>query len=198
MLSASLLEQLQLYLTSFQTELPLQEKSVSKPSFSFHKNTRKQNDICLEIEEAILAEEPATEIAFVTQPLSTDASSLDDYIRQHQTSDTFHSFLFRLIDASGLSDADVYKRADIDRRHFSKICSNPLYHPKKQTVLALCFALHLNEPDAMYLLTLAGYSLSTSDISDLIILFFLEKGIYNLAEINEALDYFGQPLLTSI
>ncbi len=198
MLSSVLLEQLQVYLTSFQVDIPPQKQTISAPSFALGKAARKQSELQFEMEEVILADEAVKEISFPQQAPTEDISPLDDYIRRHQTDDTFHSFLFHLIDESGLPDADIYKRADIDRRHFSKIRSNPSYHPKKQTVLALCFALHLNEDNARYLLALAGYALSTSDVGDLIILFFLGRQIYNLIEINEALHYFGQSLLTAM
>lgn len=197
MLSSSLLEQLEVYLTSFQVDFPLQAQTLVSSAPSISKASRKQKDALLEVEEAVFTDETTQKIAFAQKAIAEEDASLDDYIRHHQTSDTFHSFLFHLIDESGFTDADIYKRADIDRRHFSKIRSNPTYHPKKQTVLALCLALHLPEPTARYLLSLTGYSLSAADIGDLIFLFFLEKNIYNITEVNEALHYFGQPLLTS-
>ena len=104
--------------------------------------------------------------------------------------------MFRYIDKKGASDSDIYKRAGIDRRHFSKIRSNPEYKPGKNTVIALALALELTKKELDKLLGSAGYSLSDSDTFDLVIQFCLEKKIYNFYDINQALDYFSlNPLL---
>lgn len=109
---------------------------------------------------------------------------------------TFSQLLFSYIDKQGVSDSDLYKKACIDRRHFSKIRSNPDYRPKKSTVLALALALELTENEVNELLSSAGYDLSDSDTFDLVIQFCLEKKIYNLDDVNEALEYFQlKPLI---
>lgn len=109
---------------------------------------------------------------------------------------TFSKTLIRYIDKSGASDSDIYKRAGIDRRHFSKIRSNPEYRPGKNTVIAFALALELNKNDTDNLMSSAGYSLSDSDTFDLVIQFCIEKKIYDLYDINEALDYFSlKPLI---
>jgi hypothetical protein len=108
----------------------------------------------------------------------------------------FSKTLFRYIDKKGVSDADIYKRAGLDRRHFSKIRSNPEYKPGKNTVIALALALELTKKETDKLLSSAGYSLSDSDTLDLVIQFCLEKKIYNFYDINQALDYFSlKPLI---
>ena len=144
------------------------------------------------------------EIASPSQPSALSETTpfegfnpVDNYIQQNKTDQTFQSALFAFIDGKGLTDSAIYKSANIDRRHFSKIRSNPTYRPKKQTVLSLCFALHLTKAEAEELLTLAGYTLSPSNIADLIVQFFFEKKRYSLEEVNEALLHFSQPLLTS-
>ena len=115
---------------------------------------------------------------------------------QHHKKPSFKEILFSFIDENGASDAEIYKKAWIDRKHFSKIRSNPDYRPKKKTVLALAFALELDEQDTDILLNAAGYSLSGSETFDLVILFCLEKRIYNIAEVNEALEHIGlNPLI---
>ena len=108
----------------------------------------------------------------------------------------FNQTLFRHIDEKGLSDADVYKRAGMDRRHFSKIRTNPEYRPGKNTVVSLALALELTKKETDTLLSSAGYSLSDSDTLDLVIQFCLEKKIYNFYDVNQALDYFSlKPLI---
>ena len=107
----------------------------------------------------------------------------------------FSRRLFQLIRESGISEVDVYKRAHIDRKLFSKIRSDFAYQPKKATVVAFALALHLSPAQAQALLESAGYSLSRSAHFDLIVRFFLERGIYDLLKVNDALFEFGQPLL---
>ena len=108
---------------------------------------------------------------------------------------SFADNLFAAIDQKQLKDSTVYKRADIDRRLFSKIRSDENYHPSKPTAIKLCLALELTLSEAERLLETAGYCLSLSDTGDLIIRYCFEKGIFRLIEVNEALDYFGQPIL---
>ncbi|MDF2947490.1 MAG: hypothetical protein K0S51_2169 [Bacillales bacterium] len=121
-------------------------------------------------------------------------NEIDDFINNTRKP-TFHQVLFNLIDKSGLSDTDVYKKAHIDRRLFSKIRSNPNYKPSKNTVISFAIALGLDEDGTVSLLESAGYSLSDSDNFDLIIRFFLGKKIYDLQTVNEILDYYKLKLL---
>ncbi|CEG25766.1 hypothetical protein [Bacillus sp. B-jedd] len=106
--------------------------------------------------------------------------------------------LFNFIDRKGATDADIYKKALIDRRHFSKIRSNPDYRPGKNTVISLALALELNKKETGKLLGSAGYSLSNSDMSDLVILFCLERKIYDIDQVNMALEYFSQKPLGGV
>ncbi|RKQ34697.1 hypothetical protein [Oceanobacillus halophilus] len=125
----------------------------------------------------------------------TKEVELEDYI-ESKREPTFQQVLFRYIDKSGLRDPDVYKRAGIDRRHFSKIRSNKGYLPKKNTLIALAFALELDREDADKLLHAAGFSLTNNDTRDLVIQYCLENKITNILDVNEALDYFSlEPLI---
>jgi hypothetical protein len=99
--------------------------------------------------------------------------------------------LFSFIDRTGLKDPDIYKKAGVDRKLFSKIRSSANYRPSKNTIISLALALELNQKETDKLLGSAGYSLSDSDMSDLVIQFCLEKKIYDLLQVNEALDYFS-------
>ena len=112
-----------------------------------------------------------------------------------EVGESFHDMLFLHIDTSGMTDVEVYKRANMDRKLFSKIRSNPAYHPRKQTVLALAIALRLNLQDTTDLLARADYALSPGSQGDLIVKYFIERGVYDIMAINFALDEYGQPIL---
>lgn len=121
------------------------------------------------------------------------ARSLQDVISQ--AGETFQESLLRMIDERGLSDTQVYKRANIDRRLFSKIRSNKEYNPKRQTAVSLALALELNMDETRDLLGRAGMALSTSSKFDLIISYCIQNGIYDIIRINAILFDYGQPLL---
>ena len=122
--------------------------------------------------------------------MDIDADAAELYLNQHREN-LFVEQLFSFIDRTGKTDCDIYKKALIDRRLFSKIRSNKNYIPAKKTVIALCLALELCREDADKLLSAAGYSLSRSDDYDLIIAFCIEKQIFNFSDINETLYHFG-------
>ena len=122
--------------------------------------------------------------------MDISVSEADAYLRYNRDL-SFNERLFLLIDRTGQKDSDVYKKAHIDRRLFSKIRSNKNYIPCKKTVIALCLALELNREDADALLSSAGYSLSRSDDFDLAIAFCIDKKVFDFFDINEVMVYFG-------
>ena len=129
-------------------------------------------------------------------PVSATESAdiaLDDIV--NQLDDSFTATLLRLIDASGKTDVEVYKRANIDRKLFSKIRSNIAYAPSKPTVLAFAVALELSLEQTADLLNRAGFALSHSRKFDVIVEYFITQGRHNVHEINEVLFSYDQILL---
>ena len=118
--------------------------------------------------------------------------SLDELL-SHRHEETFSEMLLRLVDEKGFAkDSIVYKRANIERSVFSKLRSNKDYTPSKSTAVALCIALELNMDQTRDLLSRAGYALSPSSLSDVIISYFIENSQYDIFEINAVLFQYDQ------
>ena len=155
-------------------------------------------------DSAVLPSEPRRRDASFTAPkmmatcaaesYSAKEKTLQEYMRSMDK--PFAYKLFDLIDESGMTDVECYKKANVDKKTFSKIKCNPdTYKPSKQTAVAFAIALRLNLDETQDLLASAGLTLSRSFAFDKIIRYFIQKEVYDIFEINEALFEFDQVLL---
>ena len=147
-----------------------------------------------DIIEADRADEPKMCACEPSETSSIANKSLEEYMQAMDKPFAFK--LFDYIDAKGMTDVECYKKANIDKKTFSKIKCNPQsYKPSKQTAVAFAIALELTLDETQDLLASAGMTLSRSFTFDKIIRYFIQKGVYNIFEINEALFEFDQILL---
>lgn len=136
---------------------------------------------------------PGVPRATFEESRDVSGKSLDEVLGN--TGDTFQQRLFQLIDESGMDDVTVYKKANIDRKVFSRIRCKKDYKPKKKTAVAFAIALQLDMPTMTDLLSRAEIAFSPSNKFDLIITYFITNKVYDIYEINAALFKYGQPIL---
>lgn len=164
-----------------------------------------------EPEKSVRLEAPRQSTVYISSSLATSVptgtAQIPDFLKKDRErpeldevlakkEESFSEMLLRMIDEKGLKDSDVYKRANIDRRLFSKIRGDEDYVPSKKTAISFCLALQLDIDEAKRLLATAGYALSASSRFDLIIMYLIETKEYNIHFANIVLDDYGEGTLS--
>lgn len=137
----------------------------------------------------------ASEVTCFDEAMDYDIEELESKLqeRMEHRSDTFSEYLMYLIQNKEMENSDVWKRAIVDKKVFSKIKNNVDYHPQKLTALCLCVGAKLNLDESKDLLARAGYALSPCDKTDIIFSYFLENEIYDMYELDIQLEEYGLP-----
>ena len=163
----------------------LKEESIQR----YDESNRSESAIPREFDVSTMQKTKIMKGMSSTIPVNRNIDKLMD-----QLEETFSQRLLRMIDERGMTDSEAYTKAYVDRRHFSKIRKDVNYVPNKKTVLAFTIALELSLDEAKDLLASAGFALSRSSKTDIIVAYFLQNKIYDMFEINDVLDAYGQPV----
>ena len=185
--------------TEFCVRMPREEENSDCLSVPFPFGDRQEtSEEALDFEEQVVY----SRCAAPSRNTKKVESSYDDFVEESQAAikerlkhraDTFQQYLFYLIKIKGLSNAEVYRRAIVTKQLFSKIKMNPDYHPDKATAMRLCVGVGLSLDETKDLLARAGYALSPSDMRDIIFSFFIEREVFDMIEIDIALEEHGLP-----
>lgn len=183
--SRAIKEYIELYL------LPPDEVSLSKPGTGFDALGKSTSLQSFAKANKVFDEEP---LENACAPYCAPGSSLDEYLAGVKD-ESFSQMLFRKIDEKGMKDSECYKKANIDKRLFSKIRSDIHYKPGKQTVFAFILALELPFEEAGEMLKKAGFAFSHTSKFDLIVEYYIKHGVYDIFTVNASLYEFDQPLI---
>lgn len=135
---------------------------------------------------------------FAAAPVFTIPSEFGLKELMSKREQSFSDELNALVRKSGRKPSDVYNRAQINRQLYSRICNDPKYRPKKITALALAIALELTLEQTKAFIARAGYALTRSSVTDLVVEFFINRKIYDVIQINAVLDELDEPILGSV
>lgn len=166
--------------------------NLSRRELAAMEQQRRRRKERASIDRDVLVGAAPPQSAILEEPKAS-AASLEDVLRQHEK--TFSEYLLDLLKERSGKDSEVYKRAEVSKQLFSKILNNPDYQPTKSTVIQLALGLQLDLPQTQKLLEKAGYALTRSSKTDLVVKYYIERKIYNVTFINEALYDCGLPLL---
>lgn len=155
------------------SEAPVEQRKEARPPFDM--STAKKTTVTHSMSEMMVSNR-----------------KIDDLMSQMD--ETFSQRLIRMIKERDMTESEAYKKAYVDRRHFSKIKKDEYYLPTKKTVLAFSIALELSLDETKDLLRSAGYALSRSSKFDIIIVYFIENKNYDMFEINDVLYEYDQPI----
>ncbi len=193
-LSEKLFQSVQSYIDEHYIRQKLQEEYSVADSSNVSRAIRERRQR-RRLEAQVFRSEPLEEDTFLPMaaPAAAAPASLDEMLQE--TDAGFSETLLKLIDRAGKKDAEIYKKANIDRKLFSKIRSNPAYKPSKATALAFAVALELDLEETRDFIGRAGYALSHSSKFDIIVEYFILRKNYNVMELNETLFAFDQPLI---
>lgn len=172
------------------------EHKAAKSSWKdviFRKPAKSRSEVSAEQVSMVAAEESREDYCFSFE--EQHESKLEE--RMKHISDTFSQYLMYLIESKKMDNVEVYKRAIVDKKIFSKIKNNVDYHPQKLTALCLCVGAKLNLDESKDLLARAGYALSPCDKTDIIFSYFIENEIYDMIELDIQLEEHGLPCIIS-
>ena len=179
-----LLAGLELYISQNYTGEPRKSRLFAVSKCIMGKAVRKNDE---DISEDVLCE--SVPFSLAPSPMPDLENALGNL------GETFSQRLLRFIDESGSAPAEIYKKANIDRKLFSKIQCDTNYKPSKKTALMFALALELNLDDTKDLLQSAGLAFSNASVSDLIVEYFIKNEVWDILTVNNALYDHGQPVL---
>ena len=175
--------------------LNVEEKALREAARDYECGTVRMDDFLQKSEESSMANKEKPKKKAVPKLIKADKAFPFLGAGPFEPDEPFNTYLLKLIDSMGKKDSDVYNKANLDRKLFSKIRTGKHYMPSKRTVLALAIGMELNLEETEKLLKRAGFAFSPSLKFDLIVKYFIENRKYDIYEINECLFKFDQQLL---